>query len=152
MSVVGELIGGHHEFCHKGKTYRVRLIDQEVKDIFEKKMFAHAKECAKNIKDLMTEGEYAEHVHRIREDYMDGKFSLETERGVEFIKNRKGAVLLVSLLFGVTEHEALNLMVERHADVAELLKVVFKESYPVMESEEAGEPKNAHRPAPVGHN
>lgn len=137
MSVISECVGPlcPHEFVHKGKTYQVRHVDQEVKAAFEKRLFGKAKEAALLLKECMTADEYREHLKKLNDDYIAGEYALESSRAIAMLGRDHGGLLLISLLLGVPEMEALRLLAERKDDLAGVLALVVRESFPTPEEE-----------------
>ncbi len=130
MGVINECVASGHEFEHKGKVYKVRLVDQEVKDAYGKALYKKAREAAAGMRELMTPAEYGEHLKRLNDDYIAGKYALESDFGLKMMHNTTGGLLLVSILLGVTEMDAMKVLAERKTDVAGLLDVVLRESFP----------------------
>lgn len=130
MSALGELLGGTHVFTHNGADYEVSPITQKVKLDFERRLFGRAKEAALALRECMDKEEYSQHLKKLNDDYIAGEYAFESNRGMEAIKTISGMVLLSSLLFGVDEATMLRLVSERKEEVASLITVVIKESFP----------------------
>lgn len=131
MSALSESLGTGHEY----KGHNVSLITQDVKLAFERKLFAKAKDNAKTMKELMDKEEYANHLQKLGDDFMNGGFALESTRGTDFLKTVQGITTLVGLLFSVTEDEALRLVKEGGVEVSSLIRQIIKESYSLTEEE-----------------
>ena len=133
MSTINECLGTPHEFTHKGKTYQVSLITQNIKAAFEKRLFARAKEAALTMRDLMTTEDYRQHLKFLNDDYIAGQYAFESDRGIKAVQTINGMVSLCSLLFNVDEQEMLKIIVERKEEVTSLVNLIFKESFPIDE-------------------
>ena len=133
MSVLCEALATPHEFIHKGKTYKVSLITQEIKAAFERRLFAKAKEAARELKSLMTSEEYQAHLRKLNDEYITGDYAFVSERGLAHIKTVPGMVMLCSLLFDCEEMELIRLVNERQDDVMALIQLVIKGPFPTPE-------------------
>lgn len=125
-----------HQITHDGKTYTVGLVTQEVKIAFERKLFAQARDAALALKECMTPDEYRQHLKTLNDDYISGKYALESERAVSLLQTPKGCLLLCGLLIGADETELLRLLVRRKDEVTAMLEVVLRESFPQPEAGE----------------
>ena len=132
MGYVSDCVGDEvcHELTHKGKTYKVRPVTQAVKAEFEKKLWAKARECAKDMRECMTTEEYAAHLKKLNDDYLQGAYSFEGEVGQKTLVSNAGVLSLASLLFGLDEMATMKLLGEAKEDVVALLKVICQESFP----------------------
>ncbi len=129
------MLAGPHEFDHKGKTYTVSLITQNVKLAFEKGLFARAKRAALELRDLLSPEDYLAHVKALNDDYISGQYAFESERGLAAVSTISGMVLLTSLLFGCPEDEVVPILTERKDEVIGLIQMIFKESFPGTDKE-----------------
>src|SRR5581483_7298486 len=133
MSTISECLATPHEFAHKGKTYSVSLITQNVKAAFEKRLFGRAREAASAMRDLMSTEDYRQHLKALNDDYIAGQNAFESERGIKAVQTINGMVSLCSLLFDIDEQEMLKIIVERKEEVTSLVNLIFKESFPLDE-------------------
>src|SRR5581483_777209 len=129
MSELTASVGGGLTFAHKDKTYTVSLITQKVKAAFEKAQFGRAREAALALKDLMDRGEYLAHLKQLNDDYISGAYGLDSERGLNFAQTTNGSILLCSLLFGVSEDEMAQLLLEAKDEITQLMSLVIKQSF-----------------------
>lgn len=130
MSVLPEILATPHVFEHRGKTYKVALVDQNVKAAYENYLYARAKEALKQSRDMYTGREYMQAVGRLNNDFIAGKYAFLSKRGAGSLKTPQGVCKLMSLLFDVDEQEMWLLIGERSEDVTSLLDVIMAESFP----------------------
>jgi len=133
MGVLNECLAKPHVFEHKGRKYKVSLVNQKIKLQYEQAMFARAKEAAIVMKELMSGDDYRAHLKQLNDDYLIGAYGMDSERGLQTLKSTWGGITLIALLFGVDNHEAVQLLTERKDDVTALLQVILHESFPAME-------------------
>src|SRR5579872_6432451 len=98
MSALSEALGVGHELTVGGKVYHFSLITQDIKVSFERKLFARAKELAKNYRELMDKDEYATHLLKLGDEYQAGEYALESKKGANWLKTVPGMSMLVGLL------------------------------------------------------
>ncbi len=101
---------------------------QQVQTRFEKALFEKAKEGASAMRDLMDRADYLDHLKQLHESYLCGDFQLAGAKGQKAIQTLAGMKLLVSLLLGVDESQALKLAKTHQDDVNRLVRLVCKET------------------------
>jgi len=138
MGVLNECLAKPHVFEHKGRKYKVSLINQDIKLKWEQAMFQRAKDAALGMRDLMTPADYRAHLKQLNDDYISGNYGMDSVMGMKAMQTPQGGLLLVSLLFGVDSTEAICLISERQADVIALLQVIMHESFPGLVGGEGG--------------
>lgn len=127
------------EFTHKGKNYVCSLVTQSVKAQFEKKLFGRAKDAAKEMRDCCTRDEYLSYLADLNTRYLRGDYAFESPTGLESCKSITGMKLLVSLLFNITEEEALELATDAKEELTQVVSLSIKMSFPGIDTGEADE-------------
>jgi hypothetical protein len=122
--------GAAHEVECNGKVYRVKLIDQGVKVAFEKKLYQHAKDAVVALRKDLDSDQFVEMLSKLTTAYEQGEFAMESARCRKIMKTPKGSMILMSLLLGCDEHEALLVMSQKPQEFKQVLDVVIKESFP----------------------
>lgn len=140
MSELSAVLGGdgtRHPFKACGKDYSIGLITQDIKDTFAKTFYAKAREGVAALRRDMDKEDYLALLSKMADEYTTGDFAMEGTRGQAFLLKPMGRVLLLSLLIGVSEHEAMQILVDdgAAAEVQSLLRVVLKESFPGVKDE-----------------
>lgn len=137
MGALNEILGGSHDFTHRGKTYKVGLINQEVKNALEKQLFSQARDAARELRDCMSREEYRDHLANLNKDYIEGEFAFESRRCRKYIRTVPGMLALTAMLWGCPRDEMFLIMKERREEVTALLEVIFKESFVITDEEMA---------------
>jgi hypothetical protein len=135
MGALGEILGGHHNFVHRKKTYRVGMVDQNAKLAYERWLFQRARDVARDLRVCMTAEQYAAHLKELNDAYLEGEYAFESERGRKSLGTFKGMLSICSILWGCDEAEMLLLIKERSEDVSSLLAVVLRESFAMTDEE-----------------
>ena len=92
-------------------------------------MFSRARDLAKMIKEDDPK-EYSKLMQTIQNDYMLGKFGLETSEGQALAQSPKGVVTLVSLMCGVPENEVVPMLSSPDKDeIVSLIRLTLMESF-----------------------
>jgi hypothetical protein len=143
MSAISECLGSGHEFLHKGRTYHVSLVNEGIKEAWEKRLFSDAKAATSGLRDIMDREDYSRHLKCLLDDYQEGKYALESPRSMAMLQQPKGMLILISLLMGITEMEGLKILAERQDDLAALLTLVLRESFPQPEEAPASDAQPA---------
>lgn len=138
MSALGEILGGTHEFTHRGRVYSVSLIGDTEKLKFERRLYRRARDLAELDRDEMAPGEHEARLKEINDDYVAGRFALEGEVGLKALKNVWGMVTLCAMCFGITEDEMAVILKDRGKEVGALFTVIFHESFPHLVEGAAG--------------
>lgn len=138
---MSEVYGGKHLFTHRGKTYEVSLVTMGLSRDFENRRYHAAREALRELKEDYPTDEYVKRIDALRERYDTGAFGLAHVENLKAVANPKDAVLLLSLLFGVDEITALEIISEHPAEIPSLLKTILKESFPGIrfKAQEGGE-------------
>lgn len=136
-SVLGDSV--RHPFKVRGKDYSIGLITQDVKVAFAKAVYAKAREGVATLRGDMDKDDYLTMLGKLSDEYTLGEFAMEGKRGQAFLLKPLGRIVLLSLLLGVNEHEAMQLLVDEEsgasAELQILLRTVMKESFPGMKDE-----------------
>lgn len=139
--------GPRHPFKACGKDYSIGLLTRDIKIAFAKSLYARAREAVKAMRDDMDKAEHQAMFDRLSDEYTLGEFSMEGKRGQAFLLKPVGRILLLSLLIGTDEHEAMQILVDADAapEVQSLLRTVLKESFPGVKDEvlDGDDPKKA---------
>lgn len=150
MSALSQILGNHgspHVFEHEGKTYSVRMLDQNVKDEFEKALFGRARSLARLEQPDLSEEQFASVLLALNDKFLEGEYALESKKGLAFLNSTKGQLVLSSILFGVPETEMVQMLLSRGIEVAAMLKLVIDESLPKRKPKPA-EGADPNPPAP----
>lgn len=136
--MISSMLGRKHQFEHRGKTYELSPLTQEIKSDMEKKFFELKKETLKKMKDLYDPDEFRAERKTLENDYLEGNFTPESEKFHSFIKTKNGSLLFASVLFGVTQDQIIQLFAEvevdgRSEDLQDAISLVITESYPFAE-------------------
>jgi hypothetical protein len=145
MSANSEILANHgakHSFDWKEKTYEVAYLDRKRKTVFEKHMFKRAREVVALNKEIdgTSQEDYEKVLDKLNADYVAGKFSLESELGMAYIKSFAGQLYLSSLLTGVDEDTMLKIYGDMKQEVLSLIKLVLTESLPQVKDPNANAP------------
>lgn len=143
MSALSQVLGNagaQHTFDHKGKTYKLRMLDQAAKDAFQKHLFGKARAAAMELKSAMDQEAYAEHLAKLNDDFILGEYSLESNRGQKYLQTTAGQLFLASHIFGADDMELVNVMMERADEVVALVKLVLQESLPAASKAKESDP------------
>jgi hypothetical protein len=119
-----------------------------VKVKFEKRLHARAKEAAKELRDLLTKEEYLEHVGKLNDDFINGKYSFESPAGMESIKATAGMNALASIMFGIPEAEMMKLVTAAADEVTAVMHTAFKMSFPGVKEDDAVEDDDGEKKVP----
>ena len=133
-------VGPPHLIEHDGVTYHCRLIDQHVQAAFAKALLARAKTAAGELRELMNATEWLAYLRGLNEEYLRGEFALLSPRGLAVLGGTDGQLLLASLLFEVPALDLLGLFAGRGPEVAELMRTVFRESFPHVDWDRMAQP------------
>ncbi len=120
------------EFQHKDKVYHCSLVTQNIKLQFEKRLFARAKDAAIGMREAFTKEEYLQHIGDLNSKYLRGDYAFESEIGLDACKTITGLKLLVSLLFNISEEEAVGLAIECKEEMMQVVTMAIQQSFPGM--------------------
>jgi hypothetical protein len=135
MSELTQAIQGNHSFTYQGKEYQISPCNYNVQSDFERKMFARARGLAKMIREDDPK-EYSKMMQKIQDDYMLGKYSLETPEGQALAQSPKGIISLVSLMCNVNEQEIIPMLTsENKEEIIGLVRLVLMESFGISEEQ-----------------
>lgn len=134
-SVLGDSV--RHPFKVRGKDYSIGLITQDIKVAFAKSVYAKAREGVASLRSDMDKDDYLAMLAKLADEYTLGEFAMEGKRGQAFLLKPLGRIVLLSLLLGVNEHEAMRILVDEDAaaEIQVLLRTVMKESFPGIKDE-----------------
>lgn len=142
MGVTSEILGNAgapYRLEFDGRTYNVRLIDQVVKDGWEKRFFERDAKKLEILRPVIGEEEYQSRKHGMEADLMEGGYELLSPEGLKFAQTIPGVQLLLSLLVGCTQDELVPLVAAKKEEVLDLLSRVLRESFPGMDRPAAGQ-------------
>lgn len=119
-----------------GKTYHASLLDDVRKTTFEKWLFQRHRQMELQTKEDTPEGLeiYQERLNQLNDQFLEGDFALLSERGMKAIKKPYGVLRLVAIIFGTDEINAIRLLAKKGEEVLSLIKLIFKESFPLPDS------------------
>jgi hypothetical protein len=119
-----------HEFTACDKTYKVKLVDGEMKTAYAMRCYGHAKIAVKDMRDMLDTNEYLALVRELKDAYEVGEFDFGGKRANQALKSPRGATILLSLILGVPEPEAQQAFLANPVEAAEVLEHVLRESFP----------------------
>lgn len=114
-------------------------MDQRLKVEFEQRCYQYAREAVVALRSDMSDAQYLELLRELRDAHADGDFALEGKRGMKAVKTARGGLLLLCLLTGATEDEAVALLSAMPAEVSLMLETVMRASFPGITFKKKGD-------------
>lgn len=135
MSTLGSILGNAaapHTFEHKGKTYTLRLLDQNAKTVWEKFLFDKSRKALLAWKDDLSEEEFATQLEALNAAYVEGKFDITDELSRKALKTPGGCLQMACILFDAPSDVIFELALERPAELKATIKMLLMESLPAI--------------------
>lgn len=142
MGVDSQIVGNAgpaHSITHDGQVYGFRLIDQDAKAEWEKRLYRKAVAAAKVKAEHRPEGWLESKLVQIDDEFDRGDYGFLTERSIKLLGTIGGMEILVSILTGRTLLALYPLFAERVEEVKALLHLILKESFPGLKIEPVAE-------------
>lgn len=142
MSELSAVLGNSGEkfdIKYNDKTFKAKLIDQNVKDGFSKKLFSVARDGLYTLKQCYTHEEYLSRLDGMNESFLMGEYDLVSVRGQKSLATPAGMLHLCSLIFSIDEMEMMKLMADRKDEVLALLQLILKLSLPQVSVKKEGD-------------
>lgn len=132
--------GAPRQITFNGKTYKLSLINQYVKGVFERKLLDANLARLEHLKGRLPVEEYARREKEYYDAYFAGEYSMLGPDTVKKLETPDGAFLLLGAILGddCTENELLGLLISKKAEVLPMLKQIIRESFPGIEEPGVG--------------
>jgi hypothetical protein len=141
--------GDKFEILYNNRSYKAKLIDQQVKDGFSKKLLGIKRDALFELKSGYSYEEYLERLDKLSDDFLMGEFDLVSKLGQKSLGTPAGMLHLCSLIFDIDEMEMMRLMADRKDEVLSLLQLILKLSLPQVTAKKDGEVLKVVPPNPV---
>lgn len=141
--------GSKFEITYNDRVYKAKLIDQNVKDGFAKKLFAIDRDGLFVLKQCYTHEEYLERLDKKAEDFLMGEYDLVSTRGQKSLGTPVGMLHLCGLIFEIDEMEMMKLMADRKDEILNLLQLILKLSLPQVAAKKDGDSLKVVPPQPA---
>lgn len=125
------LLGGEgppRTFEHNGRTYTVSLLTQKHKAAFEDYLKRRAMDTLRAMRGYIGHDEHLEDKKRLMRDIATGIYAFHGEVAAEALATPDGSIQLAAILFGTSHEDMAKLLVDRGAEVREILDAVMAES------------------------
>ncbi len=119
----------------KGKTYQVSLLTLEKQSAFERWLEKESVKAIKNVKDVLDESEYNAALSVALSDIASGRYVFGGEDAQQSLTTFKGMCAMISILFGITHEQAMEL-VKENKELGKIIENIIVRSFPVPEGNE----------------
>jgi hypothetical protein len=116
-----------------GKSYTLKLIDQEVKKEFAYRQYKAAQDRARDLCKRDESVDLDEKLSALEHHYMMGHFGLLSPDGVVWMKSPAGQFMMFSICTGCDEDEAQLVCLGDPEGVAKVMQSVLGHSFPGLE-------------------
>lgn len=144
MGVDSQAVGNDsaaHRIVHDNRTHEFRLIDQNAKAEWEKRLYERACDAAAVLAKRKPEGWLEEKLLELDNAFLAGDFSIFADSSVELLRKPAGAELLLSIITGKETKELIPLLLAKPTEIKAKLHLILRESFPGVQFEEGEEPK-----------
>lgn len=145
MGVDSQSVGNDsaaHRIFHDGKCYEFRLVDQNAKADWEKRLYEKACSAA----EVMARRKPADWLEakllELDNAFLAGDFSLFADGSVKLLNKPAGVELLLSIITGKDIGELAPLLLSKPKEVKAKIHLILRESFPGVQLAEGDDPKN----------
>ena len=142
MGVDSQILGNNargHRIEHDGLFFELKLIDQEAKAEWERRLYERAVRAAESLAKLRGDAWLENKLVDLENGFFAGEYAFLSEKSLKLLTTPGGVEMLLGILTGKELAELAPVIIAKEKEVKAKLHLIIRESFPGVKMTEPAE-------------